>query len=98
MLFPSLQATQMTSSSYQDGSPYPYYCRRRDISYEQSVWTFMPAIYAKWYSFTPPARPNFPPPLIDAVAHRLGYSLPEALLQGAVNVLAGGAGALGDGP
>ena len=33
----------------------------------------------------------------DAVAHRLGDALPEALLQGAVDVLAGGAGALGDG-
>ena len=33
----------------------------------------------------------------DAVAHRLGHALPEPLLQGAVDVLAGGAGALGDG-
>ena len=23
----------------------------------------MLASYAKWYSFTPPQRPNFPPPL-----------------------------------
>ena len=41
-------------SSYQDGSPYPCHCRRRDISHEQLVWTFMLANYAKWYSFTPP--------------------------------------------
>ena len=34
----------------------------------------------------------------DAVAHRLGDALPEPLLQGAVDVLVGGAGALGDGP
>ena len=25
----------------------------------------MLASYAKWYSFTPPQRPNFPPPLTD---------------------------------
>ena len=34
----------------------------------------------------------------DAVAHCLGDFLPEALLQGAVDVLAGGSGALGAGP
>ncbi len=34
----------------------------------------------------------------DAVAHRVGDSLPEALLEGAVDVFPGGAGALGDGP
>ena len=34
----------------------------------------------------------------DAVAHRLCHALPEALLEGAVDVLAGGAGAVGDGP
>ena len=27
----------------------------------------MLASYAKWYSFTPPQRPNFPPPLTPAV-------------------------------
>ena len=35
--------------------------------------------------------------LSRSVAHRLGDSLPEALLEGAVDVLPGGAGALGDG-
>ena len=34
----------------------------------------------------------------DAVAHRVSDALPEPLLKGAVDVLAGGAGALGDGP
>ena len=27
----------------------------------------MLASYAKWYSFTPPQRPNFPPPLTGVV-------------------------------
>ena len=29
----------------------------------------MLASYAKWYSFTPPQRPNFPPPLTDGLPH-----------------------------
>ena len=33
----------------------------------------------------------------DVVAHRVGDDLPEPLLKGVVDVLAGGAGALGDG-
>ena len=33
----------------------------------------------------------------DAVGHGLGHALPEALLEGAVDVLAGGVGAVGDG-
>ena len=64
MLLPSLQTTQATSSSYQnDSSLPPGHCRRWDISHEQLLWTFMLANYAKWYSFTPPQLPNFPPPL-----------------------------------
>ena len=69
MLLPSLQVTQTTSSSYQNGSPLPPgHCRRRDISHEQLVWTFMLVSYAKWYSFTPPQRPNFPPPLTSGLS------------------------------
>ena len=37
--------------------------RLLDISHEQLLWTFMLVSYAKWYSFTPPHWPNFPPPL-----------------------------------
>ena len=48
------------------------------------------------------AVPEGPDPFLllageDAVAHCLGDSLPESLLQGAVDVLVGGSGALGDG-
>ena len=47
--------------------PYPGHCRRWDISHEQLLWTFMLASYAKWYSFTPPHWPNFPPPLTGLI-------------------------------
>ena len=64
MLPPSIQTIQRTSSSYQNGSPLPpVHCRWWDISHEQLVWTFMLVNYAKSYSFTPPQRPSFPPPL-----------------------------------
>ena len=68
MLLPSLQTIQRASSSYQNGSPLPpVHCRRWDISHEQLVWTFMLVNYAKWYSFTTPQRPSFPPPLTSQI-------------------------------
>ena len=41
----------------------PCRCQRWGISHEQLLWTFMPAIHARWHTFLPPTWSTLTPPL-----------------------------------